>query len=209
MLSGLTIDGVDKTEEIKQFAEFIGLTSLVPARCSAFLISQIYCEAEILGELAPERVIREIRSLENPEQQSCTKPATQFGRPHLKGLWHKHYRISGISSIATNVMRALNQYGTPQFTESVKQVQESGEERYFEKEDIDRLVQEIVVTNYEKRLDDQRITGEWIVYAIYEGKNYYLCLGKHTMSDEELRQQIDLTCVPEFPFLKDILKPIN
>jgi hypothetical protein len=53
------------------------------------------------------------------------------------------------------------------------------------------------------------MTGEWLVYAIHEGQNYYLCLGTHKSGDDALRQQIDLICVPEFPFLKEILVSVT
>lgn len=208
MLNRAIVDGVDRTEEIRGFAEEIGLNRLAPNRYSSFFVIQLYSQSVLSGELSPGRVMNEIESLENPDRRSVTKPATQFQRAHLKGLWHKHHTVSGISSIATNVLNALNRHGTPAFTESVREAEASGEERYFEKEDIDRYIQEVVHDNFEKRLDAGEMTGEWIVYAVHEGKNYYLCLGTHNSGDEVVRQWIDSACTEEFPFLKEILTPL-
>ncbi len=38
-----------------------------------------------------------------------------------------------------------------------------------------------------------------------EGKNYYLCLGRHGSDDSELRRQIDSICRQEFAFLGKVL----
>ncbi|MSU93063.1 hypothetical protein EB795_03775 [Pseudomonas mandelii] len=205
MLTGIAVDGEDKTEELIRFIEIIGLSSIAAGRYSAFFATQLYCESMVMGVLTPERVMCEIRALELLEPVSVTKPAAQFQRLPLKGLWHKHYTVSGIPSIAVNVMNALKRIGTPEFSESVRQVEASVEERYFEKEDIDRYVREVVHTNYQKRRDAGEMTGEWIVYAVHEGRNYYLCLGTHKTGDDLLRQWIDLIYLKEFPFLDQIL----
>lgn len=66
MVSEFLIDGVDKTDEVIKILDLIALSSLASGRCSGSLVTQLYCEAVLQGELAPERVISEIRALENP-----------------------------------------------------------------------------------------------------------------------------------------------
>ena len=48
------------------------------------------------------------------------------------------------------------------------------------------------------------MTGEWIIFAKYNEKNYYLSLGDHTSDDMILRKMIDEWCIEEFPFILDI-----
>ncbi|MCO7255257.1 hypothetical protein KSI86_13925 [Dickeya oryzae] len=71
------------------------------------------------------------------------------------------------------------------------------------------LAHEAVVENYLRRSQEKKLTGHWIIYAIYKGENYYLSLAKHTDDESEIRTQIDAICVPEFPFLNDILTPVS
>jgi predicted transcriptional regulator len=53
----------------------------------------------------------------------------------------------------------------------------------------------------------ERLTGEWIVFAKHEGRNYYLTLATHDKTTHEHeRQQIENICYREFPFLEKILR---
>jgi hypothetical protein len=36
--------------------------------------------------------------------------------------------------------------------------------------------------NWKRLATAAKLTGEWIIYAHYDGKNYYLCLGTHDRS---------------------------
>ena len=46
-----------------------------------------------------------------------------------------------------------------------------------------------------------KLTGEWIVYAVHEGLNYYLCITSHESGDENIAQNIKAACLPQFSFL--------
>ena len=208
MFKQLIIGGEDKTSEVREVVKSIGLDRFAPDRFSSFFAVQLYFQA-VLGGISPERVMAEVEALENPESQSATKLPVRFNRLPLKGLWHKHHLVHDLSSMATNLLNALNKQGLPKLAEKVREAEASGEERFFQVEDIAEIAREAVEENYERRYDAGEMTGEWIVYAIHEGRNYYLCLGAHQSGDEALRQQIDSTCVPEFPFLKDILASLE
>ncbi|WP_310439764.1 hypothetical protein [Sulfuricurvum sp.] len=157
------------------------------------------------GSLNIEAVMYEIRFLEGLEETSRTKDSSQFRRPPLKGLWHKHYFDGSISALAQNVKNALDNYGMPYFESMVDEAKTSGEERFITAEDIPHIVNDVVTSNFQRRQADQKTTGEWLIYAIHENVNYFLCLAKHGEGDEQIRTRIDSTCVHEFPFLKSIL----
>ncbi|RON40602.1 hypothetical protein [Pseudomonas brassicacearum] len=197
------------TADIRAFEEAIGLNRIAPSRYSTYLSTQLFCQSVFDPRLSVSRVIAEIEALECTDRKSATKPAALFNRLPLKGLWHKHYIQNGISSMAINLRHAINKFGLPKFEQKVKDLGASGEERYLEASDIDEIVYEAVLGNYGRRYEAGQMTGEWMVYAIHEGQNYYLCLGTHKSGDDALRQQIDLICVPEFPFLKEILVSVT
>ena len=152
-----------------------------------------------------DAVMHEVNFLEGLNDNSKTKEQSQFRRPPLQGLWHKHYEDTSLSGLAMNVKNALNSYSIPYFEEKIIEARESGEERYMTAEDIKYIVNDAVSGNLQKRRGENKMTGEWIVYASYEGKKYYLCLAKHNHGDDFIRKKIDNTGIYEFPFLSDVL----
>jgi hypothetical protein len=200
----ITINGEDKTEELRNFARFIGLEAAASGRYSILLLLQLLGGYASRG-LVPARVVHEILALEGTSRQSNTKPPTPVKRPPLRGLWHKHYMAAGLSAMAINLKNELIKNGLPWLEERVRQAQRSGEEHYLTEEDIDRTVDDAVVGAWVRRLDASELTGEWIIFAKHKGLNYYLCLGDHNGDHSRLRAQIDQVCCAEFPFVTGLL----
>jgi hypothetical protein len=48
-----------------------------------------------------------------------------------------------------------------------------------------------------------KLTGEWIIFARHDGKNYYLCLNTHEAGDQFVYDRIMEHCVRDFPGLPD------
>lgn len=107
--------------------------------------------------------------------------------------------------MAVNLKKGLDRYGIPFFKQRMREAQEAGEDRYVTIEDCKLLVDDVVQGNWGRLVKERALTGEWIIYAQYEGKNYYLCLGWHSSGDENLRKQIDAICCQEFDFLSSLL----
>lgn len=196
-------DGSDMTAELLEFANVIGLEQATAGRYSLLLLLELYGGTQS-GQMKPAKVIDEIRALEGMRESSL-KPASLFNRKPLQGLWHKHYLVDGVPSMATNLQRAINRYGLPWLENVVAEAQASGEERTLTEQDISQIAHDAVVGHWERLIEDSALTGEWIIFAQHQGKNHYLCLGRHKSGDEFLRSQIDAICVREFPFLSDIL----
>ncbi|UGA39274.1 hypothetical protein JOS77_06820 [Chromobacterium haemolyticum] len=150
--------------------------------------------------------MKEIEVLETASGESRTKPATKFNGPFLKGLFHKHHMEDGLPSLSQNLLNALKTYGLPDFERLSIEAEKEG--RVVSLDDINAIVNEAVLINYQRRANDQQLTGEWIIFAQHKGENYYLCLGKHGQ-DEKIRSEIDALCVLEFPFLNEILPQIE
>jgi hypothetical protein len=156
--------------------------------------------------LNPAKVVHEIQALEGIRNPSGLKPPTQLKDPPLKGLWHKHYLPDGPTSMVINIEKGLNLYGLPSFNQRVREAKEAGEERYVPIDDVKLLADDAVHGNWTRLSTAEALTGEWIIYAQHDGKNYYLCLGTHKRSGHgSLRQQIDAICCQEFPFLSTLL----
>jgi hypothetical protein len=159
------------------------------------------------GRLNPTKVVHEIRALEGVGPPSRLKPPIQNRHPPLKGLWHKHYMEDGIRSMAMNVEKGLKRHGIPLFQQKIQEAEAAGEERYMAPEDIPSLVNDVISGNLERLASAQALTGEWLMFAQNERKNYYLCLATHDpRAHSPIRQQIDAICCVEFPFLANLLE---
>lgn len=188
----------------REFARLIGLDQVAPGRYSALLVANLLGGA-LSGRQNPAKIVREIELLEAGGTGQFKRPK-QNRHPPLKGLWHKHYMQDGLASLAMNIDKGLNWFGTPFFEQKIREAEEAGELRYLEPEDVPALVDDIVSGNYRRLADKQALSGEWIVFAKHEGQNYYLTIATHDNdTHERVRQQIDDVCCVEFPFLVQLL----
>lgn len=199
------ISGCDRTSELVAFANSIGLERATSGRHSVLLLIDIFVRSRIIGDTDPYRIVDEISYLEGASKCTSTKSPSVFTRPNLAGLWHKHYLKSGLASMARNLKNALNKFGLPSVEEMLQASQKSGEDHYLTEDDIGKIAHDAVIGNYERRAQARQMTGEWIIYARYEDKNYYLCLGDHGTGDEIIRERINSVCLTEFPFIAGIL----
>jgi len=202
-------DGTDMVPEVATFAAAIGLENAAPSRHSALLQIQLYAGAKS-GRLNPAKVVHEIAILEGRGGPSKLKPATRFDRhAALRGLWHKHYLEDGIASMAINLRRGLKRHGLPLLQQMVDEAAAASEERFITEQDISAIADDAVRGTWERLQDQRSLTGEWIIYAVHAGSNYYLSLGNHKEGDVALRRQIESFCRHEFPFIADQLEPFE
>jgi hypothetical protein len=198
-------NGDDMTAEIDNFANCIGLERAAPSRYSKLLVLGLFGGWKS-GRLNPAKVMHEINALEGIGKPSQLKPPIMNKHPPLKGLWHKHYLEDGLGAVSINIGKGLKKYGLPLFNRRIKYAQETGEELNFYAEDIPSLVNDVVSGNWMRLVSEKKLTGEWIIYAQHNDKNYYLCLCTHeNNSHDSIRQQIDAICCQEFPFLSTLL----
>jgi len=197
-------DGSDAIPELMSFAAAIGLESIVAGRYSFLLLLGLYGATQS-GQLNPAKVVSQIRVLEGVEATRGLKAATQFKHPPLRGLWHQHYLEDGLPSFARNIQKGMSRFWLPWVEKKISEAKSSGEERYFTEADAVQIAHDAVASNWRRLVDNEALTGEWLIFAKHEGKNYYLSLGKHDSGDGLLRTQIDAICFQEFPFLESTL----
>jgi hypothetical protein len=197
-------DGSDAMSDLLAFAKAIGLESATSGRYSVLLLLQLF-GATKSGMLNPAKVVSQIRTLEGAEIGHGLKAATPFKHPPLQGLWHQHYLEGGVRSMAINIRKGLRRFGLPWVQQRVADAKASGEKRYFTVADVPQIANDAVASNWVRLKQHSALTGEWIVFAKYEGNNYYLSIAEHKSDHLSLRAQIDAICVKEFSFLKGIL----
>jgi hypothetical protein len=147
----------------------------------------------------PIKIVAEIRGLEGIGGPVGTKPAEQFRDPPLRGLWRKHYLVGGLLSTGKNVglgfgkkKRELRRIIKDNYNPSTA---------HLPSETIARNLANAVTNIYTARASEQRLTGEWIIFAKHEGRNYYLCLAQHNEGDTAIFERVQ-KCIDEFSFLR-------
>lgn len=208
------------THTIRQDLYKLGLGDKLISKCSEFLIMQLdYIIRNNLENVS--KVIHELNNLESGNSNSSrTKPAKQFCRPPLKGLYHKHYEGTGLESLKININNQLmynqNKYNTmlPELKNWLSEYIKNNKENklYFDEVDYEHISAEIakqtVNDSFKQKITNKTITGHWIIYAKHNNDNYYLAISRHTKTKEDeliIRKKIEETCIKQFPFLKNII----
>lgn len=137
----------------------------------------------VLGDADITEIFNEISYLEGISSQSNTKLESQFKGGLLHPFWHKHYFQAQF--IPNNLLNELRRDDT------VERVWGPLDGQTITQKMIDDLVTELVAGNLERRDQDSRLTGEWIVYHIHNGNNFYLTLGRHDEGDQVIKDRID------------------
>lgn len=183
--------------DLKEFAELYGLDRFAKDRYSSLFVLNLMLLEQTNG-IDPAQVIEEIRALEGGRASLQTKAESQFTGKHLKGLWHKHFMPALPSVMAHNIMNHLGKNGTRKIVEEVLNPEKGP---VVTKEMLDELSHRIVIGSMEGRASQEKLTGEWIVFAKENGANYYLGVWSHNAGDESIAGSIKSACVREFPFL--------
>lgn len=184
------------SNKLSEYAELWGLNEFAPGRYSWLFVFDLFKYMHLHG-INPLQVLDEIRVLEGALSRGTqTKPASQFRRSPLKGLWHKHYFSARF--MAHNM---LNQLGRDGISSAVNEICDASKSPALTEEMVKELAHRVTIEQYEKRAQKNELTGEWIVFAKHEGENFYLCLATHSTDDNEIYSAIQKVCWPQFPFL--------
>jgi hypothetical protein len=157
---------------------------MITGRYSTLLASEL--DSRIRNRSLHSHLITdEIAASEGRPRRSQTKPAEQFRRRWLKGLWHKHFFQPGYMlknlELQWTEARLRNAFG--------------------EQMSIGKAVHHYVIGGHTARAGAAKLTGEWIVFAKQDGISYYLTLAHHEEDDEVIWRRCK-TCAPEFSQLR-------
>jgi hypothetical protein len=181
-------------------------------KCSKLIVTQITRHNLSLGEtfgshtfyFQPYDIYSEIERL---ELGSSKGRAFSEG---LSGLYHTHHNRTVF--IAKNLLRRWK-----------AKVQASGlSERDYLMNLIEATLPELTARGLSQSEAAQRVlptiaykelmdsaeshdkTGEWLIYAVHQGTNYYLTLAYHKEPVADIWARVE-QCLPDFPFLKALL----
>jgi len=141
------------------------------------------------------RILAEIAVMEGAvgARQQGTKPAEMFRGAWLPGLCHKHY-----TQAAFMPWNLKSHWSRKRLDALIRASSRGGS--FFDEEAVRELAAGFVHGGYLGRKDEGKLTGEWIVFAVYGGTNYYLTLGRH--GEDEAIWHRAKACAAEFPELK-------
>jgi hypothetical protein len=157
-------------------------------------------------------VMDEVAYLEDPAKArpTSTKPAKKFSGPILGRFWHKHFTDARF--LAQNVQNQwFGAYAEKhellgaeirKFFESFGEIAGA----YLDEKDAraaaGRLAHEIVIGGMSRRTARKAMTGEWLIYFVHNGKNYYLDIATHDeqLNEAALYERLRDDCEWEFPF---------
>ena len=178
------------------YASFLGLDRIAPGRYSWAFVADLYLNEHLQG-VDPTMVIEELKDMEAGRSTTGTKPASEFTRPPLKGLWHKHYFSAHF--VPTNI---LNHLSGDKMMKLAEHVFDRTVSPVCTEEMLRQFAHEISHGSLEQRTSANKLTGEWIVFAKHVGQNYYLRTTTHNHGDQALYDSIRSTSLREFPFLQ-------
>jgi hypothetical protein len=124
-------------------------------------------------------ILRSVLDLEAGEKLQGVKPATVFGKPPLKGLWHKHFVSAHF--LVNNIVLGHRKDG---FVKLIDEVFDAANSPIVTREMIAEVALRATHDPIEKRDAAGKLTGEWIIFRKQGGKNYYLAVNTHAAGDQ-------------------------
>ena len=148
-------------------------------------------------------ILDELSYLEGGARPTSTKPAEPFRGEVLGRFMHKHY--SGTAFMAKNLD---NQWFGPYaqkngvFGKALESISLSGSEMNEEEawKWAGQIAHTVVIDGMKRLRNRKQMTGEWIIYYVHEGRNYYLDIAWHTEDEQRLHNRLKAQCAWEFPF---------
>ncbi len=186
-------------EELSVFADELGISNTYRDRISELFLLDLFVYVTEM-DVSPHDVIEELENLENGDGNTETKPATEFRRPPLAGLWHKHFFTHHF--LIPNIQNALK---GGKLNDLVNEVMDPSKSPIITREMTSELAHRVTHEPVEERATNQKLTGEWIIFAKDSGKNYYLCLNTHNAGDQQIVDRIRDNCIREYQFLSALI----
>lgn len=179
--------------------EYVGFCGVDLDRVSRFLLMQLTSirKHRVYSTFSITDVIQDLEGV----GRGVKRRSNQFKHLPLKGFWKAHFFDARFM-----VKNLINETGiefknSPKFSELLKKIiieEEINPSRHGWQ---GRLSHEMTIGAFEKRAARNSLTGEWIIFSKYEGKNYYLCICRHSSDDQQLFDFLQTLCRHEYPFL--------
>lgn len=146
-------------------------------------------------------VLDEVDHLEGLRSHTQTRVEEQFRHPPLCPWWHKHF--SAPRHIPRNIAErwGLTGNGNRDLLAMIKDVAKTYGDQIGVWQDV--IAHRFVMDGHADRAA-RWLTGDWIIFAKHEGKNYYLGLATHKEAKDDpqgLYRRLRNMGEAEFPFV--------
>jgi len=186
------IVSLSRKELLAWAAASVAFYGLELSRLSTVLLAQAY-SFEISGTFSTFDLAQPIKVLEGLSAASATGPESQFQHAPLTGLCKIHFTSPRF--LPRNLLNFLrSKEGGRHFNEAWDKAAQASGAQYIDEAFIRHLSHHIVLDPVEIKTSSNRMTGEWIVFHKHEGKNYYLTLGSHSETNDEIHKRVALAC---------------
>ncbi len=155
-----------------------------------------------VSKIPTPRILDELNDLEQltSARQSRTKPAKKLAGPILGRFMHKHYTCTAF--LRANIYNqwfgahaTKHELLLKEITKVVPlgSVIESEQEAWLRAGEI---ASKVAWEGYERLVGRSQMTGEWIIYYVHNGQNYYLDLAWHVEQEDEQRlyERLEWAC---------------
>ena len=194
-LNKLTNDKISRILDLNK----LGVNSI----CSRLLINQMLYGFHT-GKFDPSNIIRAIIEVENNSHIRTKKERPFLGKV-LKGYWYKHW--FDIIFMGKN-LRNFWKLDKKTSKKLENQIAQSFKEAGVKEGDLitGHAIEKFLYDYVEKpnlffnKNQLYKLTGERLVFQLFNGKYYYLTLSEHKENDEDVLRRIN-TCYSQIPFL--------
>lgn len=150
------------------------------------------------------KIMDELSHLEMPgARQASTKAAAPMRGPILGRFIHTHY--SGAAFLGKNLFNQwFEGYGSKHRLLE-KEIERVAFTEQSEPIKFGQIAHFYAIEGYQRKARRQQLTGEWIVYYVHKGLNYYLDIAFHEEAEtaegeQALYERLKEGCAWEFPF---------
>lgn len=124
-----------------------------------------------------------------------------FKHNPLKGLHKAHFFNSSFILGNINAEFGLERGGNKSLDKLIREAFERNTSGYVDDDMAMFLAHNLTLMALEKRAKENRLSGEWIIFQIFNNKKYYLSIASHKESDHDIYNRIKLAYQIDFPFL--------
>ena len=182
-------------------ADDLGFYGLDLTRISTVFIAQIF-QLQVNRTIDTMSLMDEVKYLEGLRNRTSTEKEKAFKKLPLKGLFKKHFMSAGFIVKNIGAHFGFEWGGNINLDNLIEEVFSNNKSGYVDDAFVGQLTHGMVTQAIEKRAE-KGLTGEWIVFRKFKGKNYYLTIAAHNEGDENIFNRLCDAYDFDFPFLRN------
>lgn len=134
-----------------------------------------------------------IKVLEGLATPDGTGTEETFKHKPLQGLYKKHFTsprflVKNLSNFAHSKL------GRKHFQKLWNEALQASSNGIIDENFTKYIAHHMTIDPIQIKSESQSMTGEWVVFHKYEGKNYYLTLAVHDEGDQTIYERVVLAC---------------